>query len=165
MKRLIIFITILLLAPATIYGKDKAGDASAVATISLSNESNYAMIYRVWREGETCSDTLIFDESVATHLTKQALSINLPAEQFIAIGVGIMEMQEKSPVDCEYILSFIPSAQQEYVLEYNVNDRHCYGNLFRKNGEVFDLVEPADNEELIERLPEFGWDQFEPGCY
>jgi hypothetical protein len=50
------------------------------------------------------------------------------------------------------------------VLEYYVHDRRCYGNLYRTNNSVYDLVEPDDAENLQEKMPEWGWDQFEPGC-
>ncbi len=121
------------------------------------------MIFAVWEDGMDCSGKMELEDAVDLNLPEPR-PIVLVADQLQAVGIGITEMRGKAPVFCEYILSFVPQANQQYVLEYYVRDRSCFGNLYRKNNETFQSVTEGDIEQLSERMAEFGWDQFEPAC-
>lgn len=121
------------------------------------------MTHAFWRNGKNCSQRMLQEAPIDIN-NANAPSISAPAGQPMAVGVAIYEMRDKLPVVCDYILSFTLSPSRQYRLEYDVHDRRCYGQLFRQEGENYQLVVSSDPEGLVERFPEFGWDQFEPGC-
>jgi len=137
--------------------------ASGAAYITLLNRSDYPMIYAVWEDGSDCSDKMELSPDVDLNLESPA-KIILPAGQEVGVGVGIVEMRGKAPVFCEHIVSFFPTAQQSYVMEYYVRDRRCFALLHLQKGDNFVPVVEGTVEGLVEKMPEFGWDQFEPAC-
>lgn len=140
-----------------------AEQAIEPAYIKLLNRSDYPMTYAVWEDGSDCSYKMELPAEVDLNLPAPA-KIVIPALQEVAIGVGITEMQGKTPVFCEHIVSFVPTAYEQYVMEYYVRDRRCFALLHRQNGDSFTPVLENSIEALMEKMPEFGWDQFEPGC-
>lgn len=121
------------------------------------------MTAALWRNGRDCSQRMLQDAPIDINGTNSP-AIGVPANQLIATGVAIYEMRGKSPVVCDYILSFTLSPSRQYRLEYDVHDRRCYGQLFRQEEGIYKLVVSDDPEGITERFPEFGWDQSEPGC-
>jgi len=133
------------------------------ASLTIHNRSGYPMSNTLWRNGKNCSQRMLEDSPIDIN-GSSAPTINAPTGQPMAIGVAIYEMRDKSPVVCDYVLSFTLSPSRLYRLEYDVYDRKCYGQLFREEAGTYKLVVSGDPENLTERLPEFGWDQYEPGC-
>lgn len=139
-------------------------ETPASASLTLHNRSSYLMVNAVWRDGRNCSGRLSQERPMGIHGTYSP-TLQVPAGQPIAVGVGIYEMEGKSPVICDYILAFNLAPSAQYRLEYDVHDRRCYGQLFRHEGDgTYKLARSADPENMQERFPEFGWDQVEPGC-
>jgi len=137
--------------------------AAPSASLTIQNRSGYLMDSAIWQNGENCSKRMLQGAPVDIN-SANASAINAPAGKPMAIGVAIYEMRGKSPVVCDYILSFTLSPSRQYRLEYDVYDRRCYGQLFREETGTYKLVQSGDAENVTERFPEFGWDQSEPGC-
>jgi len=136
----------------------------ASASLTLHNRSSYPMVNAIWREGRNCSARLSQETPMGISGTHSP-TLEVPAGKSIAAGIAIYDMEGKSPVICDYILSFHLAPTVQYRLEYDVHDRRCYGQLFRhEGGGAYKLVRSADPENMQERFPEFGWDQVEPGC-
>lgn len=136
----------------------------ASTSLTIRNRSGYPMATVLWQNGKDCSQRLLQDAPPIDINSANPPTINVPANQLMAAGVAIYEMRGKSPVVCDYILSFTLNPSWQYQLEYDVHDRRCYGQLFRQEEGVYKLVVSTDSEGLTERFPEFGWDQSEPGC-
>ncbi len=132
-------------------------------SIVVHNRSSYKMFSAVWDDGENCSHKQAFNPPLDINGENRP-RVTVPAGKPIAIGVAIFEMQGKSPVVCDLIHSFVLKPSHQYLLEYDVYDRRCYGQLFREESGVQKLVTSDSEEAMTERFPEFGWDQFEPGC-
>lgn len=137
--------------------------ATLKASLTIENRSGYPMDNAIWRNGINCTEKMFVDAPININ-SANASALNVPAGQPMAVGVAIYEMRGKSPVVCDYILSFSLIPSRLYRLEYDVYDRRCYGQLFREEGGAYKLVVSSDPEQFTERFPEFGWDQYEPGC-
>lgn len=133
------------------------------ASLTIHNRSGYVMANAVWRNGKDCSQRMLQDAPIDIN-GANAPAVSVPAGRLMAVGVAIYDMGAKTPVVCDYILSFTLKPDQQYLLEYDVHDRRCYGQLFRQENGTSQLVTRTDPENLTERFPEFGWDQSEPGC-
>jgi hypothetical protein len=132
------------------------------ATLTLNNRSNYQMFSSIWTDAYECTNRMAFAPPLDINQTEK--SIQVPAGNPIAVGVAIFQMQDKLPVVCDLIYSFALKPDSHYSLVYDVHDRRCYGELFRQEGGRQKLLTDMDPEGVVERFPEFGWDQFEPGC-
>lgn len=137
--------------------------AASDATITITNHSAYHMMFASWKNGKDCSDKIALDASFNLN-SSRAQTISVPAGKLIAFGISIVQVQDKLPIMCDYILSFKLSPGAKYTIDYDVRDRGCYGQLYQLKNETYQMVEPGGPEHLSERIPEFGWDQFEPGC-
>lgn len=137
--------------------------AGPTADIEVQNRSSYTMAFAAWGNGSNCSNRVMLPPGLNINLP-QPQHISLPAGKPVAVGVGIFDMQGKAPVVCDYIVSFTLLPGKHYRLEYDIHNRRCFGQLFRASEGTFQMVIPGDKEDLHEKIPEFGWDQFEPGC-
>jgi len=161
MNRFIQFLSASLIGLLLSHDIGAQNSSTPSASLAIQNRSGYSMDNSIWLNGENCSGRLL--PKVDINNTNTPV-ISIPAGKSVAVGVAIYEMRGKSPVVCDYILSFALDTSRQYRLEYDVHDRRCYGQLFRQEGDVYKLVVNSDAENLKERFPEFGWDQYEPGC-
>jgi hypothetical protein len=136
---------------------------NGAASIEVQNRSGYDMTFVAWNDGKSCTEKAILPAGMNIN-SPQASKIQLPAGKPVAVGVGIFDMQGKAPVVCDYIMSFVLAPDSQYRLEYDIHNRRCFAQLFRLSQGTFQMVIPGDAEDFHEKVPEFGWDQFEPGC-
>ena len=103
---------------------------SPPALLTIHNSSTYKMTPVVWRNGKKCTDRMRLDDSQNPNQTDPK-PLAVYSLQLLTVAVGIFEMEDKAPVQCEWSRSFRPQPGARYRLDLDVQDRHCYGNLFR----------------------------------
>jgi len=136
---------------------------TAHTELSVRNRSSYPMFFALWKNGANCTDKMVFAANFNIN-SPDAKILTVPAEKTIAVGVGVFDMKDNEPLICDYILSFKLVPATKYMLEYDVHDHRCFGQLYQQVDGVYQLILPGEKEELAERISGFGWDQVEPGC-
>jgi len=131
--------------------------------LSVRNRSSYPMFFALWRNGVNCTERMVFAANFNIN-SPDAKILTVPAEKTIAVGVGVFDMKDNEPLICDYILSFKLIPATKYLLEYDVHDHRCFGQLYQQVDGVYQLILPGEKEGLAERVSGFGWDQVEPGC-
>jgi len=139
-----------------------APPAPLTAELLVHNRSGYPMTFALWKNGKNCTEKMLFDPNFNID-TPQGKTLIVPAEKQIASGVAILEIRDKLPVVCDYILSFKLTQSTKYMLEYDVHDRQCYGQLYQSVNGTYQLILPGERG-LHERFSVLGWDKTEPGC-
>lgn len=157
------FIPLLAICLAFAGAVPEAQADGGMVAMEVQNRSGYDMSFVAWKNGSTCTEKVELPPGTNIN-SPQPSRIELPAGKPVAVGVGIFDMQGKAPVVCDYIMSFVLAPGTQYRLEYDIHNRRCFAQLFRSSGGTFQMVIPGDAENFHEKIPEFGWDQFEPGC-
>ena len=143
-------------APAT------APAPGPTAELQVHNRSGYPMTFALWKNGKACTEKMPLDPGFNID-GPQGKTLTVPAEKQIAVGVAILEVRDKLPVVCDYILSFKLATSTKYMLEYDVHDRQCFGQLYQSVNGAYRLILTGEHG-LHERFSIMGWDKTEPGC-
>ncbi len=160
MNRIAVLLLLSLLA-TVVLAEDKP--PAQTATLTVHNRSSYKMTFALWDNGKQCTKRMPLDAANNINLPEPK-PFTVAADHAIGINVAILEIQDKAPVQCDLAIMFRLQPGQVYLYEFDVQDRHCYGNLFRNDGGAFKMVVSGDKEKFRERTPAFGWDMSEPGC-